>query len=176
MTEKQRFPFPSAAQDAEVACLVSGTAQTCSDAYRLAYTDTDFLLREELRPVRLQLELLKPELVQADEGITSTVVVFGSARTPEPQVAAELLRQAESAAQAAPASVSAATARMGTNRNRQSCSMQWPPWPGSRQRLGCSHGYPGVAIVEHKAWAPSPPRQPRSNGGHTLAGCARELT
>jgi len=102
MTEKQRFPFPSAAQDAEVACSVTGTAQTCSDAYRLAYTDTDFLLREELRPVRLQLELLKPELVQADEGITSTVVVFGSARTPEPQVAAELLRRAESAAQAAP--------------------------------------------------------------------------
>ena len=94
MTEKQRFPFPSAAQDAEVACSVTGTAQTCSDAYRLAYTDTDFLLREELRPVRLQLELLKPELVQADEGITSTVVVFGSARTPEPQVAAKLLRQA----------------------------------------------------------------------------------
>ena len=66
MTEKQRFPFPSAAQDAQSACLLSGTAQTCSDAYRLAYTDNDFLLREELRPVRLQLELLKPDLVQAD--------------------------------------------------------------------------------------------------------------
>ena len=102
MTEKKRFPFPSAAQDAQAACQVTGTSQTCSGAYRLAYADTDFLLREELRPVRLQLELLKPDLVQADEGINSTVVVFGSARTPEPQVASELLQQAESAAQAAP--------------------------------------------------------------------------
>jgi molybdopterin/thiamine biosynthesis adenylyltransferase/predicted Rossmann-fold nucleotide-binding protein len=33
-------------------------------AYRLAFTDTDFLLRDELRPVRMQLELLKPEMVQ----------------------------------------------------------------------------------------------------------------
>ena len=49
-------------------------------AYRLAFTDTDFLLREELRPVRMQLELLKPELVQQEQGIESTIVIFGSAR------------------------------------------------------------------------------------------------
>jgi len=49
-------------------------------AYRLAFTDTDFLLREELRPVRMQLELLKPELVQHEQGIHSTIVMFGSAR------------------------------------------------------------------------------------------------
>jgi uncharacterized protein (TIGR00730 family) len=108
MTEKISSPFPSAAQDAEVACLVTGTPQTCSSAYRLAYTDADFLLREELRPVRLQLELLKPDLVQADEGITSTVVIFGSARTPEPPVAAAQLRQAEAAAAADPADSRAA--------------------------------------------------------------------
>ncbi len=49
-------------------------------AFRLAFTDTDFLLREELRPVRMQLELLKPELVQKEQGIESTIVIFGSAR------------------------------------------------------------------------------------------------
>ena len=49
-------------------------------AYRLAFTDTEFLLREELRPVRMQLELLKPELVQQAHGIENTIVVFGSAR------------------------------------------------------------------------------------------------
>ena len=49
-------------------------------AFRLAFTDTDFLLREELRPVRMQLELLKPELVQQEQGIKSTIVIFGSAR------------------------------------------------------------------------------------------------
>ena len=116
MTEKQRFPFPSAAQDAEAACLVAGgTAQTCSSSYRLAYADTEFLLREELRPVRLQLELLKPDLVQADEGISSTVVIFGSARTPEPAAAALQLQAAELAASAAPAD-SAARRRLGIAR------------------------------------------------------------
>lgn len=45
--------------------------------------------REELRPLRLGLELLKPELIQKEQGIQSTIVVFGSARVQEP-VAAEL--------------------------------------------------------------------------------------
>ncbi len=49
-------------------------------AYRLAFADNDFLLREELRPVRMQLELLKPELIQRELGIESTIVIFGSAR------------------------------------------------------------------------------------------------
>jgi uncharacterized protein (TIGR00730 family) len=56
-------------------------------AFRLAFTDTDFLLREELRPVRMQLELLKPELVQQEQGIESTIVIFGSARIREPAAA-----------------------------------------------------------------------------------------
>ena len=49
-------------------------------AYRLAFMDTDFLLRDDLRPVRMQLDLLKPELVQQEHGIQSTIVIFGSAR------------------------------------------------------------------------------------------------
>ena len=56
------------------------TEQTQSPSYKLAFQDTDFLLREELRPVRFQLELLKPEHVLREQGIASTVVVFGSAR------------------------------------------------------------------------------------------------
>ena len=39
------------------------TPQTRHPAYRLAFRDEDFLLREELRPVRFQLELLKPEML-----------------------------------------------------------------------------------------------------------------
>ena len=53
--------------------------------------DNDFLLRDELRPVRLQLELLKPDLVQQEYGIESTVVVFGSARIPDAATSAERL-------------------------------------------------------------------------------------
>lgn len=60
------------------------TPQTLSPSYRLAYADEDFLCREELRPVRLQLELLKPEMILAERGIRSTVVMFGGARIPEP--------------------------------------------------------------------------------------------
>jgi len=63
------------------------SAQADSSAYRLAFIDQDFLLRRELRAVRLQLELLKPELIQHDAKIKATVVIFGSARIPEPAVA-----------------------------------------------------------------------------------------
>jgi hypothetical protein len=51
-----------------------------SSSYIPADRDTDFLQRDELRPLRLGLELLKPELIQTEQGIRSTIVVFGSAR------------------------------------------------------------------------------------------------
>ena len=60
------------------------TPQTASPAYRLAYADPDFLLRDEMRGVRLQLELMKPALELDEAGICSTVVVFGGARIPAP--------------------------------------------------------------------------------------------
>ena len=47
---------------------------------RLAFEDRDFLASEELRAVRLQLEFMKPERALRQEGIASTIVVFGSAR------------------------------------------------------------------------------------------------
>ena len=51
-----------------------------SPSYVKAYEDIQFLNRDELRPIRLQLELLKPELVQEEHGIRSTIVVFGGTR------------------------------------------------------------------------------------------------
>ncbi|HNW43365.1 MAG TPA: TIGR00730 family Rossman fold protein [Elusimicrobiales bacterium] len=50
-------------------------------AYRKAYADVEFLSRSELRPVRLQLELMKPEMTLTEHDVKATVVVFGSART-----------------------------------------------------------------------------------------------
>lgn len=61
-------------------------------AYRKAYADAAFLSRPELRPVRLQLELLKPEMSLAEHGVKSTVVVFGSARIWSPEEAAEQIK------------------------------------------------------------------------------------
>ena len=58
------------------------TPQTEHPAYKLAFRDTDFLLRDELRPVRFQLELLKPEMLLDEARVGSTMVMYGSARIP----------------------------------------------------------------------------------------------
>ena len=77
-------PFRHSIEDAKAARRIPDTPQTRAPAYRLAFTDTDFMMRAELRPVRLQLELLKPEMIMDERGIESTVVMFGGARIPEP--------------------------------------------------------------------------------------------
>jgi len=66
-----------------------------ADAYRLAFADPEFLLRRETRGIRLQLEMLKPDLGQSEQGIESTVVVFGSARFPAPETASASLAAAK---------------------------------------------------------------------------------
>jgi hypothetical protein len=90
--------FPSAEEEASIAERRSRYSGPES-AFRLAFTDTDFLLRDELRPVRMQLELLKAELVQVEQGIESTIVIFGSARIPSPELAADRLAAAEATGQ-----------------------------------------------------------------------------
>ncbi|GAA4811846.1 3-isopropylmalate dehydrogenase [Marinicella pacifica] len=65
------------------------------EAYRLAYEDIAFLNSDDLRPIRLQLELLKPEQELRRKKISSTVVVFGSARIIAQQQAQENLDKLE---------------------------------------------------------------------------------
>jgi uncharacterized protein (TIGR00730 family) len=79
-----RRRFPDAREDIENWEGAPDTPQTRSPSYRLAFHDPDFLTRDDLRPVRLQLELLKPELAMQERGIVSTVVMFGSARIRPP--------------------------------------------------------------------------------------------
>ena len=74
--------FPSSKVDARAAEHVPSVPQTDSSAYKLAFQDSEFLLREDLRPVRFQLELLKPELLLNEADIGSTFVFYGSARIP----------------------------------------------------------------------------------------------
>jgi uncharacterized protein (TIGR00730 family) len=71
------------------------TPQTRHPAYRLAFRDTDFLLREELRPVRFQLELLKTEMLLDEAGVGSTLVMYGSARIPPPDAVETALEGAK---------------------------------------------------------------------------------
>ncbi|MCM8557713.1 LOG family protein [Sphingomicrobium sediminis] len=98
MTEKhdpKKRVFPTSKSDAEAAAHVPSSPQTESEAYKLAFQDNQLMLRDELRPVRLQLELMKPELLMQEANIASTFVMYGSARVPEPAKAQEMLDKAK---------------------------------------------------------------------------------
>ncbi|MCB1342479.1 MAG: LOG family protein, partial [Pseudooceanicola sp.] len=84
MKEDRSSPFRDAHEDKATAHHVPDTPQTRAPSYRLAFADDEFLLRDELRPVRLQLELLKPQMMLDERNVESTVVLFGGARIPEP--------------------------------------------------------------------------------------------
>jgi uncharacterized protein (TIGR00730 family) len=86
--------FRKAKQEVTFAKEQISTRQTESPSYKLAFQDTEFLLREELRPVRFQLELLKPEMLLDEAKIASTLVIYGSARIPEPDKADALIASA----------------------------------------------------------------------------------
>jgi hypothetical protein len=98
MTIAKRFKstYPSAREGAESAQQHADSPQTKSASYRLAFQDPDFLLRDDLRSVRLQLELLKPEIILREQHIESTVVVFGSSRIVDPETAEARLVSAQS--------------------------------------------------------------------------------
>lgn len=97
--KREKNPLVSAAADAQIAGQKKAMQSELvnSPAYKLAYQDEEFLLRPEMRAVRLQLELLKPDMLMDDAGIESTVVIFGSARILDPERAQQKLLEAEAA-------------------------------------------------------------------------------
>ena len=129
-----RSRFRDAHQDIESARHVADTPQSRSPAYRLAFADPDFLCRDELRPVRLQLELLKPEMELDARGITSTVVLFGGARIPRPD-AAEQAKTARLAGMARYYDEARTFARMVTERSVET---------GCTENVVVTGGGPGV--------------------------------
>lgn len=84
MRDDRNSAFRDAHTDRDTAEHVPQTPQSQSPSYRLAFADEEFLCREELRPVRLQLELLKPQLLLDEHQVESTIVLFGGARIPSP--------------------------------------------------------------------------------------------
>src|SRR3990167_1254063 len=66
-----------------------------ADSNRMAFADPEFLFRRETRGIRFQLEMLKPDLGQTHQGIENTIVVYGSARFVEPELAAQQLADAQ---------------------------------------------------------------------------------
>lgn len=79
-----RNPLKGSHKDREQVKDVPSTPQTRDPSYRLAFDDQDFLCRPETRAVRLQLEMMKTELMLEEAGIVSTTVLFGGARIAEP--------------------------------------------------------------------------------------------
>ncbi len=73
-----------------------------SPAYQRADEDLEFLKRDRLRPSRLQLEYLKPQLAFEDLGVHSTIVIFGGTRIIEPAAARGRLEDARQALEASP--------------------------------------------------------------------------
>ncbi|KAF1023736.1 MAG: Pyrimidine/purine nucleotide 5'-monophosphate nucleosidase [Paracidovorax wautersii] len=72
-----------------------------AESNRIAFADPEFLLRRETRGIRMQLELMKPDLLQQTEGIEHTIVVFGGARFRSPEESRQLLDAARAAGDAA---------------------------------------------------------------------------
>jgi uncharacterized protein (TIGR00730 family) len=83
--------FSAAKTDAATARAATPAPQTQDPAYRLAFQDDEFLLRDDLRPIRFQLEMLKPDLLLDEARIGSTIVFYGSARIPAPDRADALV-------------------------------------------------------------------------------------
>ncbi len=139
-------PFKPAAREADFAAHPTPTAQTEHPAYRLAFQDDDFLLREELRPVRFQLELMKPELLLKEAGIASTFVFYGSARIPAPEEVAALEAAADTPGRRAVVARLAAKARYYEEARKLAYMASCQPCADGQERhyVVCSGGGPSI--------------------------------
>jgi len=68
-------------------------AQRRSKSYLLAIEDREFILSDEMRPMRFAMEFAKADRALRKSCICSTIVVFGSARACSPEQAEELQSQ-----------------------------------------------------------------------------------
>jgi uncharacterized protein (TIGR00730 family) len=147
--------FRPARTDAEAAAAATTLPQTADPAYRLAFQDPEFLLREDLRPVRFQLELLKADLLLEEAGIASTFVFYGSARIPEPAKADALVDAASTETQRAIALRLKANSRWYEEARRLAglASAFRQTDPARRHFVVCSGGGPSIMEAANRGAA-----------------------
>lgn len=146
--------FPRAKEDAAVAKASTSTPQTSDVSYKLAFQDQDFLLRDDLRPVRFQLELLKAELLLEEANIGSTFVIYGSARIPERERAEALIGSATTDRQRRIAERLLAKSKYYDEARKLArlCST-CPDLDGQRQFVVCSGGGPSIMEAANRGAA-----------------------
>ena len=147
--------FPRAKEDAAVAKTATPTPQTVTDSYKLAFQDEAFLLRDELRPGRFQLELMKVEMMLDEAKIGSTFVMYGSARIPEREKAEALLAASTTDKQRVIAERLVAKSKYYDEaRKLAQISSQYPTDPdGTRQLVVCSGGGPSIMEAANRGAA-----------------------
>ena len=138
--------FAPARTEAKVAREAVITPQTQDPSYRLAFQDDEFLLREDLRPVRFQLELLKTQLTLDEANIGSTFVMYGSARIPEPDRVPLVLEAARTPEQKAIAAKLAENAKYYEEARKLArlSSQVGLDEDGKKQFVVCSGGGPSI--------------------------------
>jgi uncharacterized protein (TIGR00730 family) len=147
--------FHPAREEAKVAEQATESPQTVGPSYRLAFQDLDFLLREDLRPVRFQLELLKPEVLLEEADIASTFVFYGSARIPEPSKADALIDAAATPHQREIAKRLKAKSKYYDEARKLArlASRVKPDSEGRKQFVVCSGGGPSVMEAANRGAA-----------------------
>ncbi|WP_303783971.1 TIGR00730 family Rossman fold protein [Sandarakinorhabdus limnophila] len=150
--------FPTAEEDAKLGNTPTAVPQTEHPAYRLAFQDANFLLREDLRPVRFQLELMKPEVLLAEADIHSTFVFYGSARIPSPEEAPALIAAAETPERKAVAARLARNARYYDVARELAVMVSTFCKEGERCFTVCSGGGPSIMEAANRgAWESGAP-------------------
>ncbi len=76
-----------------------------SDTYKLAYEDIGLLKKNEMRGVRMLLEITKPDLILEENKILSTIIIFGGASITEESKTRKKINEIKKSIKKDPASI-----------------------------------------------------------------------